>query len=135
MTNDLTTIKNSLETVNGAADYLMQAPAAALVFVMCILLGYFLKMIPKFPNNLIPLTIHIAGPVGFLLMEVSKPTQVNHPEIMRLIIGLALASASWITHKLVLRKWIDPKLFTPDGDTMVFINENKVVVKDEDKKS
>jgi len=117
MTNELSAIESGLEQVTHAVSYMMTAPAAVITIVGCILLGYFIKLVPGLPNKFIPLINLIAGPVMFILMETGKPTHIAHPQIMFGVIGLGLSMASLAIHKTILRRWIDPKLFKPDDDS------------------
>lgn len=117
MTNELSSVQGALEQVRHAADYMSSAPASVITFVGCILAGYFLKLIPGFRNRFIPLVVICLGPILFMTMESGKPNHIRNPAVMHGVIGFTISFASWGTHRLVLKKWVDPRIFRPDDDT------------------
>lgn len=117
MTNEVSQAQEIVSKVVDAASYVSTAPASAITFIGCLLLGYFLKMVPMFPNKFIPLVNVIAGPLLFLAMEMDKPTQIAHPAVMHAIVGTGIGMTAWVVHRTILRKWLDPKLFIADDDS------------------
>lgn len=92
-----------LERVN---DYLTGAPAGILTIVICIVAGWGLKMVKRFPNEAIPLVVLLVGAVWFMLMAPSKaadmPTRIWLAR--NFAIGVGLAFIAWAVHKLVLSR-------------------------------
>lgn len=106
----------------------LQGPSLVVVFI--IMLGYALKMIPKFPNKFIPLVSFIVGPILTPFMVKwpdvgDMPSGVRWPEITAwatvLVMGLLLACLAWILHGKFLRKLIDDKIpaLQKTGDTQI----------------
>jgi hypothetical protein len=95
----------------------LKGPSAVVVFL--IMLGYILKMVPRFPNRFIPCVNVLAG-MALTPILVSWPQPGDMPPGVRwpeaaawttvFITGFLLACVAWISHAKVLRKIIDDKV-------------------------
>jgi hypothetical protein len=107
------------ELLDKALEEITTLHGPSLVVVFIILLGYALKMIPAFPNKLIPLVSFVIGPILTPIMvgwpdTGSIPPGVRWPEYASwatvLVQGFLFACIAWIMHGKVLRKLIDDKV-------------------------
>lgn len=101
----------------------LKGPSAVVVFL--VMLGYALKMIPKFPNQHIPLVNFLVGPVLTLFLvdfpnPGTMPPGVHYPDIAAWLTsfqqGFLLACLAWISHAKVLKVWIDDKVPALNGE-------------------
>lgn len=100
-----------MEKLTQFNDQLMGAPAGILLFLAVIAIGYALKAWGKFPNNAIPITLLAVG-VGLWLIvapEGKAGASVREWWGRNVLIGLIISCASWLTHRLILKK-IETKL-------------------------
>jgi hypothetical protein len=95
----------------------LKGPSAVVVFI--IMLGYALKMVPKFPNKYIPLASFVIGPVLTLILVGPPGTGTLSPNLFWpdlaahvscLVTGFLLSCVAWIMHAKFLRKMIDDKV-------------------------
>lgn len=121
MTNQVVTeVREAANYVSGAAEYLLGAGPAVITVVACLALGYLLKATP-FPNKYIPPFVWLGGAVLYPLLEspAKAPPSVSHPMVLFAIVGLVLGIGSWVIHRTILRRFLDPRWFKEDGDTMM----------------
>lgn len=119
MTDTLDPFINQITTLRG--------PTAVVVYI--IMAGYALKMVPRFPNRVIPLVSFLLGPaLGVLLVSWPTPEKiapdVRFPDLAAwataVMQGFLLACLAWISHAKVLRKLIDDKIpALRTGDTVL----------------
>lgn len=85
------------------SESLSNAPAAVLVFIMCIASGYVWRAIRVFPNRFTPLVVMLAG--AFLLMGLTWVSHSTAPVIMRnACVGFIIGFAAWVAHRLVIKR-------------------------------
>lgn len=90
-------------------DTFMGLPGTPLALVGCIVFGYFLKVIPPFPNKWIPVGVFLFGVVANSAMTSTFGVQ----SIIRgVILGLLVGGVAIWAHQKFLSKWIDDKVFT-----------------------
>lgn len=110
-------------------DRLLNAPAGVIVMLFAIALGYVLKA-SSFPNQRIPLIILLATAMAFPLVQYSADGNLNRIAINALI-GFILGFLAWAFHAKLLKRFIDPRLFST-GNTQQFNNPQQKATKDED---
>lgn len=81
-------------------------PADLLVGLLCIVVGYVLRLIKSFPNNAIPLCCVILGAVFLPIIEEPCPagTTLIAWRVRNVIIGMIIGCAAWLFHRLVLKR-------------------------------
>jgi hypothetical protein len=110
-----------METLKTALDWIQKLetlPAGALTIVVCIALGYVLKLVPEFPNARIPLVNLIAGGLFYMLVtpyaSASPLVVLEHvplgDRVRAFGIGLVLGAAAWLLHNQVLKRIEDSDL-------------------------
>jgi len=115
MTNTIT----GLETFYRWNDALMGAPVGVLVLIVCIALGYALKLLPFVDNKWIPGAVLLAGMACFPLLSERPPGELLRVWLTKMIVlGLVAACAAWFIHNQFLKR-IEQKLgwFQQEGDT------------------
>lgn len=116
---------NTIESILQWLDKLQGLPAIALVFISCVITGYTLRFIKRFPNDGIPVAVVLWGAVAMLVIADPRASTVP-PRIwiMRnLLIGFALGFVAWLIHKALLSKiedWIAAKFPSILGNTSFF---------------
>lgn len=105
-----------LEYVLKFNDTFSGLPGTPAALVGCIVFGYFLKVVPSFPNKWIPVGVFGFGIVVNTLMT---STLTVHSLVRGIILGLLVGAVSIVLHRKVLSRWIDDKTFTSfDTDTI-----------------
>lgn len=101
-----------METLNSilqALDKVQGLSAVALVFLSCIVVGYALRFIKRFPNDGIPVVVILWGALAMLF--IADPRANSMPARIwtsrNVFIGLVIGMVAWLTHKLVLSKLED----------------------------
>lgn len=85
------------------SESLSNAPAAVLVFLMCIASGYVWKAIHIFPNRFTPLVVMFVG--SFLLMGLTWAVDAAAPHVLRnACVGFIIGFAAWLAHRLILKR-------------------------------
>lgn len=85
------------------SESLMNAPAALLVLLVCISVGYVLKAISVFPNRFIPLAVMVIGAVFLMLLTFVKNAEI--PAMTRnFCVGFVLGFAAWVIHRVALKR-------------------------------
>ena len=105
----------NLDIINGVVDFIGKLSAPALLFVTLIIMGYGLKLLPVFPNRLIPLatlTVPMAvypiiGNRGLVNSDFDSSSKVLWAMAMQ---GLIIGFAAWVSHRKVLKRLIDDKV-------------------------
>lgn len=111
---------NPIDVLDPIINQLISLKGPKQIIVFLIMFGYLLKMIPSFPNVLIPIAnCFVLGPALSVLL-LGWPTNgeiaptVRYPEIAAWAqayqTGLLLGCIAWISHGLILRKVIDEKV-------------------------
>lgn len=81
----------------------MNAPAAVLVLLVCISVGYVLKVVRAFPNRYIPLFVMFTGAAFLMLLTFVKGSEI--PVLTRnFAVGFFLGFVAWIIHRGLLKK-------------------------------
>lgn len=108
-----------MEIMNQLIEELFKLKGPQLVVVFLIMLGYLLKMLPKFPNRYIPfINIGVAGLLSPFLVAWPSPQNMDHDiryiEIaawmQSIISGFLLGIVAWICHAKFLKKFVDEKI-------------------------
>lgn len=90
---------SSLDKIQGLS-------AAALVCFTCIVVGYALRFIKRFPNDGIPVVVILWGGMAMLLL--ADPRASTMPAriwtMRNLCIGLVIGFVAWLLHKIVLSR-------------------------------
>lgn len=99
-----------------------------LVLVTCWCLGFLLKKIKGFPNNLIPLFVIPLGATFSLLIDDHHTPELPlwQERLINFAIGFILSTAAWVSHRVVwknLRKLpvIGQYLDTGNSDPKAFV--------------
>jgi hypothetical protein len=89
-------------------DQLMGAPAGVLVFLVSIVIGYVLKLMPGFGNQRIPRVVVLSAAVLFVLLSLpAMPTgwkDVVSWLIRHLAAGLVIGFIAWLAHAKGLKR-------------------------------
>lgn len=118
------TIENILDYISTAANKLDGVPSGVLVILACIVAGYILKTIKKFPNDAIPWFVTILGGIlNIFLADINSDLPVRTWIVRFFAIGLVKGFAAFIIHNRLLKpleeKWglfqgnPDPNVPTP----------------------
>lgn len=120
-----------LNSILSLFDKVQGLPAAGLLCLASIALGYALKFWPWFPNKMIPTAV-ILLPV-ILYPIVADPKVQNLPGriwfVRNLSIGIIIGGGSWMLHFLVVRrieKLIIAKFGNGNGDTTTITKEETI---------
>lgn len=117
-----------METLNdilSALDKIQGWPTTALVFATCIVFGYALRFIKRFPNDGIPVAVILWGAVFMLLLADPRPHDMPARvwTVRNLLVGLAIGFFAWILHKVILTKlegWLAARFPDSIGNTDFF---------------
>lgn len=94
------------------SESLSNAPAAVLVFLMCIASGYVWRAIKIFPNKYTPLVVMIVG--AMLLMGLTWVGTAPVPVVMKnFCVGFIIGFLAWLFHRLLIKRledWLGTKL-------------------------
>lgn len=99
-----------------------------LVAFASISLGYYLKLWPKFKNNLIPIAIiPFAALVYPCVSDWGKVPMGFQVTLVKTLHGMIIGTVSWAVHRVILKKFFDSKIFAKDngGDTKLVSAKNK----------
>jgi len=94
-----------MNTLEEIIAWLMNSGPELFTIMLCIVGGYVLRMIPKFPNNWIPLVCVLIGPTLYpLLTNPGRVSPDAHYPMVRIIgTGLILGVAAFILHDKLIR--------------------------------
>lgn len=86
-----------------------------LTVAACIVVGYLLRFIHRFPNDAIPVVVILFGSVVFMFLADKCPANVLARvwHAKNLIVGLILGFVAWIAHNQVLSRvedWVATKV-------------------------
>lgn len=119
MTDYLNNLLQILDKVQGMS-------AAALVCVSCIVVGYVLRFIKKFPNDGIPVVVILWGAVAMLFIADPHPpaTTMRVWTVRNFLVGLTIGLIAWMLHKFVL-SWVEDYLAKkfPSASNTAFFNK------------
>jgi len=105
-------------------DKIQGLSAVALVFLSCIVVGYALRFIKRFPNDGIPVVVILWGALAMLI--IADPRASTMPARIwttrNLLVGLIIGLAAWMAHNFILAKLEDfiAKKIPSLGDTAFF---------------
>lgn len=81
----------------------MGAPAAVLVFLLCLAAGYVWKIIHVLPNRFIPLVVMVTG--AALLPLLLWKDEARMPHHLRVaIVGFIIGCVAWLVLRVGLKK-------------------------------
>jgi hypothetical protein len=88
----------------------------ALTVIICIAVGYVVKLTRRIHNRWIPLIVLAVGMVCYPLVSstADQPPEMAHPIVRQIGLGLVLGCVSWLMHQAFLRKILDSKMFKDD---------------------
>jgi hypothetical protein len=98
-----------METLNELLkklDAVQGLTAVSLVLFSCIIVGYVLRFIKRFPNDGIPVAVILWGALAMLVLaDPRASTMPARVWTMRnLCIGLVIGMIAWLSHKIILAK-------------------------------
>lgn len=81
----------------------------ALVALTCLVLGYVLKLIPKFPNGAVPLVVVLAGMLLTPVIDEGKAANetVRVWLIDHILYGMIVGFCVWTFHAYILKRFED----------------------------
>jgi len=131
MTNELTNLPGSaqdaLTWANTLFNWVTTAPIELVGVLVCIVMGYALKMMPGFPSKYIPSTLFI-GTVAFYAFALSPsraPSSATNPQVFMGMIGAIVWFAAWMLHLTILKRFIDSRfLVKDDSGNTTFMTKN-----------
>ena len=101
----MNTLENILEAVSVALQQLGGAPAGLLVMFGCIVLGYCLKMVKRFPNQAIPLAVILFGAVVYpIIADTNNAFTLRVWLVRNVLIGLVIGLLAWMLHNQVIKR-------------------------------
>src|SRR5512135_2379766 len=94
----LDTVVNLLNKINGL-------PSIAVVFLSCIVVGYVLRFVKRFPNDGIPIAVILWGAAfNPLLADLNSDMGWRVWFIKNFLFGLLWGYLAWLVHNKVLSK-------------------------------
>ena len=81
-------------------------PGYMLVGLSCLIFGYCLRFVKKFPNDGIPLACMLWGMVFNPLLASERPTTMPLRLWLarNILVGLVIGAGAWLTHKYLLSR-------------------------------
>lgn len=99
-------IMDSINSVLQFLDKIQGLSAVALIFLSCIIVGYCLRFLKKFPNDGIPVVVILWGAVAMLI--IADPRASTIPARIwtarNLCVGLVIGFVAWVSHKIILSR-------------------------------
>jgi len=82
-------------------------PGYMLVGLSCIVFGYCLRFLKKFPNDGIPLACMLWGMIFNPLIADERPTDASLRVwlVRHILMGLIIGAGAWLTHKYLLSRF------------------------------
>lgn len=106
----MNTIEGGIESMVQILQRLDGAPAIALIFVSCLVLGYVLKGVRQFPNSAIPTAVILWGAiVNPVIADAMNDTPLRIWMIRNVLVGAITGFAAWMAHMSILSR-IEDKL-------------------------
>lgn len=101
-----------METINSwlkQLDQIQGLSAVALVFLSCIVVGYALRFIKRFPNDGIPVVVILWGALAMLFIADPRANSMSARiwTGRNILIGLFIGFLAWIVHKIALSRLED----------------------------
>ena len=91
------------DQIQGAVDWLINAGAVPFTIASCIIISYFFRYLPIFPNKWIPVVCILVGPVIFPLLNPKAADLSNTAFYIHSIVGgFFIGILAWLIHD----KWI-----------------------------
>jgi len=102
-------MNDAISWVMDKINWLYSAPAAVLFLLSCIVVGYVLRGIKRFPNDAIPLVVVLWAAVASVLLAPEEPTGTPHRVWLckNALIGVIIGFAAWACHKKILKRLED----------------------------
>jgi hypothetical protein len=107
--------------IQDAANWLMSLGAIPFTFFAIIVIAYAFRIVPIFPNKLIPAVCLVIGPIIFVLVNPhpsSEPARIFYTH--SIIGGLFIAVDAWLVHDKFISKWEDRLKARFPGTAVVF---------------
>lgn len=97
---------DTLNDILTSLDKIQGLSAVALVFLSCVVVGYALRFIKRFPNDGIPVVVILWGALAMLF--IADPRATTMPARIwtarNVFVGLIIGMVAWLTHKMLLSK-------------------------------
>lgn len=112
----MTNPTQAVSVVEDIVKTLSSLSGGALTVIVCIVIGYVVKLTRRIRNRWIPLIVLAVGMLFYPLVSsrADQPPELNNPLIRQIGLGLVLGCASWLIHQGFLRKILDSKMFKDD---------------------
>lgn len=113
MTNEFTAgalkVNGWLDQAQALIDRLGLLSSSMLVLLSCLVLGYLLKTVKRFPNDGIPLAVVMWGILFSFCTAPSKPENIANLawRMRNVMLGLIIGYASWVLHYYLLSRLED----------------------------
>lgn len=119
---------NTLDSVIAWLNQLYGLPAATLVFASCIVLGYALRFVKRFPNDGIPVAVILWGGIAMSAVADARASNMSLRVwvVRNILVGMVIGMVAWLAHKIILSRvedWIASK-FGGSQDTTFFNKPN-----------
>ena len=103
------TITSWVQQAVSAVSQLYALPAALLVALSCIVVGYVLKAWQKFPNQAIPTVVVLWAAFLTVVLADVTPAGVGHVawKVRNALVGMVIGFAAWAFHYYLLSKLED----------------------------
>lgn len=98
------TIESYIDQAVDLLQKLNGLPAIALVAISCLVVGYVLRFIKKFPNDAIPVVVTIWGMWYAVVADANNTIPLRVWTVRNLLIGLVVGFLAWLFHNLILSK-------------------------------
>lgn len=126
MTNEITQYVQVLDDVGYSITQLKE-PSATII--LCIIIGYVLKLLPWIKNKYIPcILILVVGPlicISFMDVGVDAYINIKNLLIPKIRNGMLFGFVGWLIHnKFLAGSWIEKALFPPKEDKTTTIPDN-----------
>jgi hypothetical protein len=95
-------VKEILDGIKGATDYIQSAPLSVLTVIFLNGLGYGLKFTPFIPNRSIPLALMLAG--ALIMMFLGPVPEGRNPMVLLGLMGWIFGCIAWLMHAVLLRR-------------------------------
>jgi hypothetical protein len=92
-----------METLNEVLAQILSLKDQGLVMVVCIALGYVLKITPVFPNTYIPHAVILFG-AALNPCIVGRTPDAHNPLVVLIMQGFVIGAVAFATHHLIISK-------------------------------
>lgn len=118
-------MEDTLESIIATLQKFEGAPAGLLTLAVCIVVGYVLRSIKRFPNDAIPIVAILVGGVFYPLIADDNNDWTLRVWIVRNAgIGLVYGLVAWGGHKFILKR-IEDKI--PFIKSLIAENETQII--------